>query len=108
MIRPIIYLVHKIDGSSSDPLNHSKKLIATKFYGARITELNGTQEQLDAFGKQFNKSWVIRLNCTETADYVGFENEFDIKKPSTMYQVNQIRNHRNRTTLYVVGTVAKL
>lgn len=107
MIRPIIYLVHEVSNSSGSPLDHTKKLVATKYYGARVTELNGAQEQIDVFGQQFTKSWVIRFDSPEKADYVGFEGEFNEKTQSPKYSVNQIRNHRNRTTMYVTGTVVK-
>ena len=108
MIRPAIYLIRSDNQKNSDPLNHVKPLIATKFYGARVTELNGTQEQINVLGKQYDKSWVIRLNCPETADYVAFEGEYDEKQQSPKYIVKQVRHHKSRTTLYVVGTEAKL
>lgn len=108
MIRPVIYLIRKIDKSNDDILNHTKSLVATKFYGARVTELNGTQEQINVFGKQYDKSWVIRLNCPEIADYIAFDCEYDEKKQSPKYIVKQVRHHKNRTTFYVVGTEVKL
>lgn len=107
MIRPAIYLIRKIDKSNNDILNHTKLLVATKFYGARVTELNGTQEQINVLGKQYDKSWVIRLNCPEAADYVAFEGEYDEKQQSPKYIVKQVRHHKSRTTLYVVGTEVK-
>lgn len=108
LIRPVIYLIRKVDNSSNDVLNHTKPLVATKFYGARVTELNGSQEQINVIGKQYDKSWVIRLNYPETADYVAFEGEYDEKKQSPKYIVKQVRHHKSRTTLYVVGTEVKL
>ena len=107
MIRPAIYLIRSDNQKNSDPLNHVKPLIATKFYGARVTELNGTQEQINVLGKQYDKSWVIRLNCPETADYVAFEGEYDEKQQSPKYTVKQVRHHKSRTTIYAVGTVVK-
>jgi len=107
LIRPVIYLVHEVSKPNSSPLDHTKKLVATKYYGARVTELNGAQEQLNVFGRQFAKSWVIRFNSPEKADFVGFEGEFNEKTQSPKYSVSQIRNHRNRTTMYVTGTVVK-
>lgn len=87
--------------------DHTKKFVSTKYYGARVTPLNGAQEQINVFGRQFNKSWVIRFNTIETADYIGFESEYDKKKNSPKYSVNQIRQHGNRTTMYVVQTEIK-
>lgn len=107
MIKPIIYLISKSKQDNSDPLNHTAKLSAVKYYGARVTELNGAQAQNNAFGEQYDKSWVIRCDGTINADYVGFENEFNEKTMAPKYQINQIRRHINRTTLYVVRTVAK-
>ncbi|KAE9563271.1 hypothetical protein [Companilactobacillus paralimentarius] len=107
MIRSTIYLIKSNNQKNSDPLNHVKPLIATKYYGARITSLNGSQEQINVIGKQYDKSWVIRLNCPETADYVAFEGEYDEKQQSPKYAVKQLRTHRNRTTIYAVGTVVK-
>ena len=107
LIRPVIYLIRKVDSSKDDVLNHTKPLVATKFYGARVTELNGSQEQINVIGKQYDKSWVIRLNCPETADYVAFDGEYDEKKQSPKYIVKQVRHHKSRTTLYVAGTEVK-
>lgn len=107
MIRPIIYLIRKVDKPQKTSFDHTKILIATKYYGARVTELNGAQEQINVFGKQYAKSWVIRCSSPETADYVAFDGEYNEKTQSPKYSVDQIRNHRNRTTIYVTGTVIK-
>jgi hypothetical protein len=104
LIRPVIYLIRKVDTPHKDVLDHTKKLVDTKFYGARVTELNGSQAQINVVGKQYDKSWVIRLNCPEKADYIAFSGEYDEKKQSPKYSVKQVRHHKSRTTFYVVGT----
>lgn len=108
LIRPTIYLITKSDAKDNDdPFNHTKQLSFKKYNGARVTELNGAQEQINVFGQQYDKSWVIRCNGHLKADYIGISPEFNEKTMEPKYQIKQSRSHNHRTTFYVVRTSAK-
>lgn len=108
LIRPTIYLITKSDvKGNDDPFNHTKQLSFKKYDGARVTELNGAQEQINVLGQQYDKSWVIRCNGHLEADYIGISPDFDEKTMEPKYQIKQSRNHNNRTTFYVVRTSTK-
>ncbi|MBA1393999.1 hypothetical protein EQ500_09015 [Lactobacillus sp. XV13L] len=99
-----IYLISKNKSQSSDPLNDEKEFNFQKIYNARVTELNGAQSQINALGKAYDHSWVIRLAGLYNADYVGFIGDFDEIKMKPRFQISQIRRHKDRTDIYVIKT----
>ena len=99
-----IYLISKNKEPSNDPLNHKPNFTFQKVYNARITELNGAQSQINALGKSYDHSWVIRLAGLYNADYVGFSGNFNEINMKPRFQISQIRRHNDRTDIYVIKT----
>lgn len=69
----------------------------------RVTELNGAQAQNNAIGKQFNHTYVIRLQGDYQADKVAFLEDYQIDKDNTL-EISQVRHHHFKTDIYCGDT----
>lgn len=67
---------------------------------AHVTEVNGAQVQNNLFGKQFNMTWVARIQGNQKANAIAFSkqgvSDGDLKK----YEIIQVRKHATRTDIY--------
>ncbi|WP_278551903.1 hypothetical protein [Companilactobacillus farciminis] len=102
MLKDIILLT-KDSGKNKDPLNHVAKYSEQVLHSARVTEFNGATAQNNAVGKQYNHSYVIRLEGIYSADKVAFLDDYRANK-SNVLQISQLRKHHFKTDIYCGDT----
>ncbi|GAQ01474.1 hypothetical protein NBRC111452_1282 [Companilactobacillus farciminis] len=105
MIRNVVLLT-KSNKKNTDILDHRVVYNEEIVRGARVTELNGSQSQNNAIGKQYNHSYVIRLEGIYNADKVAFVEDYQENKARVL-QIAQIRNHHFKTDIYCGDTEVK-
>ena len=105
MIRDVVLLT-KSNKKNTDILDHRVAYSEEIVIGARVTELNGSQSQNNAIGKQYNHSYVIRLEGIYNADKVAFIEDYQANKPRVL-QIAQIRKHHFKTDIYCGDTEVK-
>jgi len=103
MLRDVVLLTKFIN--DDDQMNYDTGYTEQIIRAARITELNGAQAQNNAIGKQYDHTYVIRLEGNFTADNVAFFDEWthDSKK----MEISQMRNHNFKTDIYCGVTKEK-
>lgn len=105
MIRDVVLLT-KSNKKNTDILDHRVAYNEEIVIGARVTELNGSQSQNNAIGKQYNHSYVIRLEGIYNTDKVAFFDDYQANK-SHVLQIAQIRKHHFKTDIYCGDTEVK-
>ena len=96
-------MLTKDNSKNKDPLNHVAKYSEQVLHSARVTEFNGATAQNNAIGKQYNHSYVIRLEGIYNADKVAFIKDYQENKAHVL-QVAQIRKHHFKTDIYCGDT----
>lgn len=105
MLKDIVLLT-KDNSKNKDPLNHVAKYSEQVLHSARVTEFNGATAQNNAVGKQYDHSYVIRLEGIYNADKVAFVEDYQENKARVL-QIAQIRNHHFKTDIYCGDTEVK-
>lgn len=103
MILKDIVLLTKDNSKNKDPLNHVAKYSEQVLHSARVTEFNGATAQNNAVGKQYDHSYVIRLEGIHNADKVAFLDDYRANK-SNVLQISQLRRHHFKTDIYCGDT----
>ncbi|WP_040455647.1 hypothetical protein [Limosilactobacillus coleohominis] len=67
---------------------------------AHVTEVNGAQVQNNLFGKQFNMTWVARVQGNQKANAVAFPEQETSDDDLKKYKIIQVRKHATRTDIY--------
>ncbi|CAJ1189187.1 hypothetical protein CPEBRM1_ABPJDJAI_01124 [Companilactobacillus paralimentarius] len=98
MIRDVVLLT-KSNQKNTDILDHRVVYNEQIVRCARVTELNGSQSQNNAIGKQYNHSYVIRLEGIYSADKIAFIEDYQENKAHVL-QIVQIRKHHFKTDIY--------
>lgn len=102
IIRDVVLLT-KSNKKNTDILDHRVVYNEQIVRGARVTELNGSQSQNNAIGKQYDHSYVIRLEGIYNADKVAFLDDYRANK-SDVLQISQLRRHHFKTDIYCGDT----
>ncbi|MQS75636.1 hypothetical protein FHL06_04440 [Lactobacillus halodurans] len=105
IIRDVVLLT-KSNKRNTDILDHRVVYNEQIVRGARVTELNGSQSQNNAIGRQYNHSYVIRLEGIYNADKIAFIEDYQ-ENNSHVLQIAQIRKHHFKTDIYCGDTEVK-
>lgn len=67
---------------------------------AHVTEVNGAQLQTNLFGKQYNLTWVARVQGNYKPDAVAFPSQDTSDDDLKKWTVIQVRKHATKTDIY--------
>lgn len=95
-LRPMVLCTKTVIHGTLD----DKEVWAYQHVVAHVTEVNGAQVQNNIFGKQFNMTWVARVQGNHQADCVCFPKDGVADDDLKKYPVQQVRKHATRTDVF--------